>query len=253
MKKMRDLHRKVDENVVIYENVKIGKNVTIGRGTIIYENVEIGDNTYIGPDCILGEPVSTFYSSPENYENPPLFIGPGSIIRSHTIIYAGCSFKERLETGHRVTIRERTVAGINLRVGTLSDIQGYVNIGDYCRFHSNVHIGQKSTIKNYVWIFPYVVLTNDPHPPSDTCTMGPTIEDYAVIGTMSVILPALKIGHDAVVGAGSVVTKDVEPETVVYGVPAKPACSIHEIRCKHGKLEKVYPWRSHFKRGFPWQ
>jgi len=122
----------------------------------------------------------------------------------------------------------------------------------YCRFHSNVHIGQKSIIKDYVWIYPYVVLTNDPHPPSD-CIQGPTIEEYAVIATGAIIMPKVKVGRDSVVGAQALVNKDVPPYAVVAGVPAKVLCSIHDVKCKEGKLERPYPWREHYSKGYPWE
>jgi acetyltransferase-like isoleucine patch superfamily enzyme len=251
-RRMADDVGKIGRNVEIYDNVKIGKNVTIGDNTIIYENVEIGDNTYIGPNCILGEPLAGFYKA-RDYQNPPLKIGEQSIIRSGSILYAGSTIGDHFETGHQVTIRENTIIGTHFRVGTLSDIQGYVKIGDYTRFHSNVFIPQRTTIGNYVWIFPHAVLTNDPHPPSDTCTQGPTVEDYAVIATGAIIMPRIRIGTNSVVGAQALVNKDVPPETVVVGVPAKVLCSIHDVKCKEGKLEKPYPWKNHFSRGYPWE
>ena len=82
---------------------------------------------------------------------------------------------------------------------------------------------------------------------------GPTIEEYAVIATSAVIMPALRIGTGALVGAHSLVTKDVPDETVVVGVPAKERGSVRDIRCKEGRLEKVYPWREHYSRGYPWE
>jgi len=242
----------VDDHAFIEGDVIIGDNVRIGNNTIIRNNVVIGDNSFIGPDCILGEPLAAFYTD-KSYENPPLKIGKNSIIRSHSVIYAGSTFGDGLETGHRVTIRERSILGKCCRVGTLCEIQGYVEIGNYCRLHSNVHIAQTSTIRDYAWIFPHVVLTNDPHPPSDTCIKGPTIEEYAVIATASIIMPAIKIGRDSVVGAQSLVNRDVAPETVVVGVPAKVLYSIHDVRCKEGRLQKVYPWRHHYSRGYPWE
>ncbi len=248
---MSDIIGKISKNVRIYKNVKIGKDVTIGDNTIIYENVEIGDNCYIGPNCILGEPLAIFYRE-KDYRNPPLKIGKNSIIRSDCILYAGSMFGERFETGHRVTIRENSTFGEQCRVGTLSDIQGYVIVGNYCRFHSNVHIGQTSIIKDYVWLFPYVVLTNDPHPPSD-CIQGPTVEEYAVIATGAIIMPKVKIGRESLVGAQALVNKDVPPCTVVAGVPAKVLCSIYDIKCKEGTLEKPYPWRNHYTKGYPWE
>lgn len=239
----------IHPSVLIGDGVKIGKNVVIGPRSIVYDNVVIGDGCKIGADVILGEPIGSFYSE-SDYENPVLEIGGSSIVRSGSILYAGSFFGERLETGHRVTIREKTRAGKNFRVGTLSDIQGYCEIGDYVRFHSNVHIGNKSKIGSYVWIFPYVVLTNDPHPPSEIL-MGVEVEDFAVIATMSTILPGVRVGRDALVGAGSIVSRHVEPEAVVAGNPAKKIANVRDVKSKKDGGQ-VYPWRYHFDRGMPW-
>ena len=241
----------IHPTALIGDGVSLGENVVIGARSIIYDNVVIGDNCRIGADVILGEPSAGIYHDADSYQNPPLVIGKSSIIRSGSILYAGSTFGDRLETGHRVTIREGTKAGINLRVGTLSDIQGDCEIGNYVRFHSNVHVGQKSVIGNYVWIFPYVVLTNDPHPPSDLM-LGVVVEDYAVIATMSVVLPGVVIGKDALVGAGSIVNRRVDSESVVTGNPAKKVCSVRDIKSKLDGSQ-VYPWRYGFDRGMPWE
>ena len=244
---------KISDSCVIYDNVRLGNNVTISDNVIIYSNVEIGDGTFIGPGCILGEPANEFYDSAADYKNAKLKIGKGCRIRSGTIIYAGSTIGDNSRTGHNVVIREKTAIGKNCSIGTYGDIQGYVTIGDYCRFHSNVHISQKTVIKNYVFIFPNAVLTNDPHPPSDTCIKGPTLEDYCIISAGAVLMPGITVGKNSIVGANSLVTKDVAPESVVLGVPARPICTIHDIKCKEGRLEKPYPWRDHFSRGMPWQ
>lgn len=241
----------IHPTALIGDGVKIGENVTIGAHCIVYDNVEIGDCCQIGADVILGEPTGAIYRDRANYVNPPLVLGEASIIRSGSILYAGSTFGERLETGHRVTIREGTNAGVNLRVGTLSDIQGDCQIGNYVRFHSNVHIGQKSVIGDYVWIFPYVVLTNDPHPPSQVM-LGVVVEDYAVVATMSVVLPGVIIGQDALVGAGSIVNRNVEPKALVAGNPAKKVCSVIDIKSRQDGSQ-VYPWRFSFDRGMPWE
>jgi acetyltransferase-like isoleucine patch superfamily enzyme len=241
----------IHATAIIGENVSIGKNVTVGPNAVIYDNVVLGDNTIVGAHCILGEPNVGIYSDAAGYENPKLTIGSNSLIRSGTIIYAGSDLGERFECGHRVTIRENSRIGKNVRVGTLSDIQGHCEIGDFVRFHSNVHIGHKSVIKDFVWIFPYVVLTNDPHPPSETL-MGVTVEEFAVIATMSVVLPGVTVGRDSLVGASSMVRKNVDPETVVAGNPAKVVASIHDVKSK-ADGSNVYPWRESFDRGMPWQ
>jgi len=241
----------IHPTAIIGDDVSLGDRVTVGPHAIIYDNVVIGDDSIVGPGVTLGEPMSDVYSQASDYSNPPLVIGRNSIIRSGSIIYAGSSFGPRLETGHRVTIRERTTAGTNFRAGTLSDIQGHCEFGEFVRLHSNVHIGQKSSIGNYVWIFPYVVLTNDPHPPS-SCMVGCTVDEFAVIATMSVILPGVRVGRDALVGAGSIVVDDVGERDVVVGNPAKRVASVEEIKSKEDASD-VYPWRYHFDRGMPWE
>lgn len=240
----------IKENVIIGDNVIIEDNCFIDYGVIIRDNVHIKKGSYIGARCILGEFLMDFYADRVNKVHP-LVIGENAIIRSETIIYGDTSIGDNFQTGHRVTIREGSKIGNNTRIGTLSDIQGDCFIGNYVNLHSNVHIGQKSEIKDYVWIFPYVILTNDPTPPSQTL-VGVTVESYAAIATGSVILPGISIGEDALVGAGSIVKKDVDKETVVAGNPAKKICMVRDIKSKLTG-QQVYPWRYTFSRGMPWE
>lgn len=233
----------IHATAIIDENAKIGSNVCIGPYSIVHANVEIGDNTVIGSHCEIGIPT-------KSSEGLPLVIGSDSIIRSHSVFYEGSTFGKNLSTGHRVSVREKTIAGDGLQIGTLSDIQGHCTLGSYVKMHSNVHIGQHSIVGNYVWIFPYVVLTNDPHPPSNVM-MGVTIEDYVAIATMSVVLPGVKVRSGALIGAHSSVNKNVDSDTVVAGSPAKFICHTSKIKLKDGSGKNAYPWRSHFHRGYP--
>jgi len=221
----------------------LATGVRVGPFSIIHDNVNIGADTIIESHCELG--VKTPLS-----DGSALKIGAGSKIRSHSIFYEGSSFGEKLITGHRVTVREGTSAGINLQLGTLCDVQGDCRIGDYVRFHSNVHIGRKSIIHDFVWIFPYVVLTNDPTPPSDTL-LGCEIGEYAIVATMSVVLPGIKIGRRALVGAHACVGKDVPDNMIAAGVPAKIIGPTSNIKLRDGSGVSAYPWTSHFSRGYP--
>lgn len=222
---------------------KLGEQVSVGPYTIIHDNVEIGAGSSIDGYCEIGYPTPLAGGA-------PLVIGAGAKIRSHSVFYQGSTFGEGLITGHRVTVREKTVAGANFQLGTLCDIQGDCYIGDYVRFHSNVHIGKASKIGNFVWIFPYVVLTNDPHPPSDV-QLGCEIGDYAAVATMSVILPGVRVGSHALVAAHSMVGKDVAPSTVAGGSPSKYICDTSKIQRRDGSGLSAYPWTTHFRRGYP--
>lgn len=234
----------------ISPTAKIGKNVKIGDDTIIYDNVEIGDNTIVCNHCVIGEPLNAYYSDSDRYENPKTIIGPDSLIRSHTIIYAGNTMGDHFQTGHRVTVRENTVFGSHCSLGTLDDIQGHSVFGDYCRLHSNVHIGMHSTLGDYVFVYPYVIFTNDPTPPSDIC-VGPTVGDFSQIATGSVLLPGVIVGRHCLVGAGSAVTKDVPDYQLVMGSPAKVIKDVREIKDRETG-ESHYPWPYRFSRNMPW-
>lgn len=221
----------------------IKANVRIGAFCLIHPNVVIEEGTTIEPYCEIGHPSSLSDGS-------PLFIGAASLIRSHSIFYEGSTFGEKLVTGHHVTVRERTAAGKNLQIGTKSDIQGHCSFGNFVRLHSNVHVGQKSLIGNFVWMFPDVLLTNDANPPSNELS-GPVVEDFAVLCSKVTLLPGVKIGKHAVIGAQSLVGIDVQDGMFANGSPAKVLCKASTLRMKQNPAQKAYPWPLRFSRGYP--
>lgn len=238
-----------NRNVFIDPSASIGCDVRIGDNTIIYPNVVIGDRTVIANDCIIGEPLSTYYQE-NDYLQPQTTIGSDSLVRSHSIIYASTTTGDHFSCGHRVTIREYSNFGQHCRVGTLSDIQGDCQIGNYVWLHSNVHIGRASRIDDFVFIYPYVVLTNDPLPPSNNLH-GVTIKSYAQIGAGSRLLPGICVNEHALVGANSLVTRSVQSYSCVVGNPARHVKDVREIKMDDGS--EAYPWPFRFERGMPWE
>jgi carbonic anhydrase/acetyltransferase-like protein (isoleucine patch superfamily) len=80
---------------------------------------------------------------------------------------------------------------------------------------------------------------------------GVVLKDYVAVATMSVILPGVTVGRGALVGAHSSVSRNVEPDTVVAGSPARMVCQTQDILLKDGSGKPAYPWRRHFHRGYP--
>jgi len=104
-------------------------------------------------------------------------------------------------------------------------IENDVSIGDDVTVKCGVQLWDGVTIGNRAFIGPNVTFTNDKFPRSKQYPesfLATVVEDGASIGANATILPGVRIGRDAMVGAGSVVTKDVPPNVTVVGNPAKP-------------------------------
>lgn len=194
---------------------------------IVYQGVSFGDNALFEDYCIIG-------TAPRGVKEGELEtkIGVNAVIRSHTVIYAGNCIGNNFQTGNKVNIRELNEIGDDVSIGTLSVIEHHVKIGNNVRIHSQVFIPEYTEIKDNAWIGPNVVFTNAKYPVSPDVKenlIGPTIKRGAIIGANSTILPGIIIGEYSLVGAGSVVVKDVPDNAVVAGNPAKIINQIKDL------------------------
>lgn len=163
-------------------------------------------------------------------------IGEACVIRRGTVIYENVEVGNNVETGHNVLIRENTAIGDGARIGTSTIIDGNVKVGRGVNIQSMVYIPIGTVIEDDVFIGPNVVITNDKYPPSRRL-QGVVIRRGAVIGANATLIAGIEVGEGAVVAAGSVVTRNVEPRTVVAGVPARPIYSVDEYLMKRRVYE----------------
>lgn len=196
----------------------------VSKTAIIHPGVKLGKGCVIEDFVIIGAPPKG--AVPGELET---IIGDNAIIRSHTVIYAGNRIGNNFQTGNKANIRELNEIGDDVSIGTLSVIEHHVKIGKGVRIHTQVFVPEYSTLEDECWIGPNVVLTNTKYPKSPNVKnelKGAHIEENAIIGANSTLLPGITIGKNAFVGAGSVVTKNVESGTVVAG---NPATKINEL------------------------
>jgi acetyltransferase-like isoleucine patch superfamily enzyme len=162
---------------------------------------------------------------------PSTRLGPGAVLRSHTVIYAGNVIGARFQTGHGVLVRESNSIGDDVSIGSHGIVEHHVTLGNGVRIHGAVFVPEYSVLEAGVWIGPHVVLTNARYPRSASAKAnlrGPLLRAGSKVGAAAVILPGVEVGAGALVGAGAVVVRDVAPYEIVVGAPARVVGDVRE-------------------------
>ena len=131
--------------------------------------------------------------------------------------------------------------GDETKIGTFVEIQKNARVGARCKVSSHTFICEGVTIEDECFIGHGVVFINDLYPratnpdgtmqtPADWQVVPTVVRRRASVGSGSTILCGVTIGEDAVIGAGSVVTKDVPPGVIVAGNPARIIRRVRDAR-----------------------
>lgn len=142
------------------------------------------------------------------------------------MIFPDVEIGEGTRLGNFVMIRSSTIIGRECTVGSYVDIEGDVVIGDHVSLQSGVYVTRGVVIEDEVFCGPRVITMNDKRivhrrPNLTWEKAAPRILRAARVGGGSVLLPGITVGENALVGAGSVVTRDVPDRTIVVGNPAR--------------------------------
>jgi acetyltransferase-like isoleucine patch superfamily enzyme len=163
----------------------------------------------------------------------PLVLGPGARLRSGTVLYDGTTIGQRLQTGHGVVIREGCQIGDDVCIWSNTVVDYGCRLGDRVKVHCNCYIAQYTELDDDVFLAPGVTIANDLYPGDERSARlmaGPSIGAGAQIGVNVTILPFVRIGAGALIGAGSVVARDIPAAVVAFGNPATVRRQVSELR-----------------------
>lgn len=239
-------------NAYVDEKTEIGANVSVGPFAEVLSGSVIEDNCVIGSRCTIGhlsklELQKVDFSATSQkvldllVKDPVTKIGAGSVIRAGSIIYKHVIIGNRLRTGHNVLIREHVTIGDNCVVGTQAILDGYIKMDDRSMVQSQCYISQSVVIGKGVFIAPGCIFMDNKRIILGKGLARTRIGDYARIGGGAKILPSVTIGKYALVGAGSIVTRDIPPRAIAYGIPAEVKRFQSESEVKE-YVEKITEW-----------
>jgi acetyltransferase-like isoleucine patch superfamily enzyme len=198
----------------IHETAIVYPGTVLGVGVRVLEHAVVGKQPSLSPR-----------STAKREELPPTEIGEGTIVSTGAVVFAGTTVGARAILGDQSCVRERVVVGDDVVIGRGSLVENDTTIGALTKIQAEAYITAYSTLEEHVFIAPCVVTTNDNFMGRTErrhgLIKGPTIRRGARIGGGAILLPGVEIGEDAFVGAGAVVTKDVDARMVVVGNPAR--------------------------------
>jgi len=213
--------------VVVEAGVIVGNGCRIGHHSILRTGTHLGHDVQVGDHSVLGQqPMRATNSAvtTESAHDGP-HIGDRVRIGSGSIIYAGCSIAEDAFVADLATVRENVRVGRATIVGRGVAIENQCTIGALCKLETNVYITAYSTLGDRVFVAPGVRTSNDNFVGRTEERFkhfkGIIAEDGARLGVGCTILPGRRVGKDALIAAGAVLTRDAEPKTVYVGIPAR--------------------------------
>ena len=190
--------------------------------------IEIGKDKKVDKGVIVG------YRPARNVKDLRLVIGKNAQLRAGTIIYLGSRIGDDFQTGHHAIIREENRIGDHFSIWSNSVIDYGCKIGNNVKVHTNCYIAQYTTIEDDAFFAPGVIVANDIHPgtmDAVDCMKGPIVKKGAQIGCNVTLLPLVTIGEHSLIGAGSVVTRDIPAYSIAVGNPARVIKKISDYRC----------------------
>jgi acetyltransferase-like isoleucine patch superfamily enzyme len=222
-----------DEQGVV-RPIAIAADCRIGAHTVICGGARLGEGVRIEEGVIVGKP-EVGYAVGHVYPGAgaSTVLGPEVTLRAGAILYAGTRVGEATVVGHHTLLRSFVTVGAATQLGHHLTIERAAQIGDDVRCSPGSHITSSCVLADRVFLGAGIRTVNDREliwreAGRQPKLVPPRFERGAKVGSGSTILAGVVIGERALIGAGSVVTRDVPADATAYGVPAR-------IRARRGQ------------------
>lgn len=217
---------RIGEFAVVRAGSTIGSNVVIHPHVVIESGVEIGDNVEVFPGAFVGkEPKGAGAITRQPVFERHVKVGANSSIGPHAVIYYDVEIGLNTLIGDGASIREQCRIGSHCIISRYVTINYNTRVGDRTKVMDLTHLTGNMEIGDDVFVSVLVGSMNDNAigalPYDESRIIGPVVSNGSAIGGGATLLPAVKIGSGALVGAGSVVTKDVPDNVLAIGAPAR--------------------------------
>ena len=139
------------------------------------------------------------------------------------ILYPNVKIGKNFQLGSGAVIREDCIIGENFKLWTNSVVDYGVRIGNNVKIHCLCYIAQYTIIEDDVFLAPGVICANDMYPGSSKKVklVGVTLKKHCQIGCNVTLLPGVVVGKNSIIGAGSVVTRNIPANVIAYGNPCR--------------------------------
>jgi acetyltransferase-like isoleucine patch superfamily enzyme len=208
--------------------VTIGPDAVVGPGAVLHGGTTVAARARVESHAVLGQPERGYALRRHHHgEGASTTIGARAVVRAGAILYAGVQLGDDAAVGHNSVLRSHVQVGAQTSLGHLMTIERQVRIGDRVRCSPGSHLTAETVLEDEVFLGAGVRTINDKvlswRPGGAAEPLAPPhFAHGARVGSGAVILGGIRIGVRALVGAGAVVTRDVDGGVVVVGNPARP-------------------------------
>jgi acetyltransferase-like isoleucine patch superfamily enzyme len=212
---------------VIGRGARLGPGCRIGAHVVVHADAQIGARVRIDDHAVVGKsPMQAASSATTTLDPlPPVRIGDECMIGTQAIVYRGATLAARVLVADLAAVRERVEIGERTIIGWGAYVESDCRVGAGVKMEAGAYLTAYSVVEDHCFIAPGVVTSNDNFVGRTQERFqqfkGVTIRRGGRVGAGATILPGKVIAEEALVAAGSVVTRDAPPGQVVLGAPAR--------------------------------